>query len=439
MDLSLEMVEMRDEKSGSGMRSLDILASLPDGTRVAIENQYGEGDHDHLTRGLAYAVNLDCPILIVVAENHKPEFRAVADYLNRIAENDDDAIAVFLVRFGLLEAADGSRFPQIEIQAEPNEFRAQNQVRIDQAASSKQQQLSKYWDVILPALKDSPLFGRSRPTGKSTWIGERTPVTGLDWQLRVRAEQTQLLLYASHSSGEYNEQLLLQLEADRQAVEARFGEGLTWDIMEGAKDAKVFATAAGGYKTEALDPEPVRSNVERFHSAFADFLPGLADFADDLDLADEYEWDGQTYVFTLGEGEHRNWEDCRRFGFLSAGGSDWHVRTTRQLSSGDRVYVSIPKAGYVGVGVVLEAATPADEASVVVDNHEVPLSEIALSSDASEETIVTVRWETTVGVADAVWRDGMRANQNTVWRLQHPFTIEQLTEAFGTPAPEVER
>ena len=34
-------------------RSLDILVETEDGTRVAIENQYAETDHDHLTRALA--------------------------------------------------------------------------------------------------------------------------------------------------------------------------------------------------------------------------------------------------------------------------------------------------------------------------------------------------------------------------------------------------
>ena len=43
-----------------GGRALDVLAIDSDGERWAIENQYGVGDHDHLTRGLAYAVALDC-------------------------------------------------------------------------------------------------------------------------------------------------------------------------------------------------------------------------------------------------------------------------------------------------------------------------------------------------------------------------------------------
>jgi hypothetical protein len=37
-------------------RWIDIVAQGEDGSEFVIENQYGRGDHDHLTRGLAYAV-----------------------------------------------------------------------------------------------------------------------------------------------------------------------------------------------------------------------------------------------------------------------------------------------------------------------------------------------------------------------------------------------
>jgi hypothetical protein len=51
----------------TGGRSLDILAETGDGRRVAIENQYGVADHDHLTRGLAYAVATEAKALVVIA------------------------------------------------------------------------------------------------------------------------------------------------------------------------------------------------------------------------------------------------------------------------------------------------------------------------------------------------------------------------------------
>jgi len=105
-------------------RNLDILAQTPDGRNVAIENQYLEADHDHLTRGLAYAVGLHAQALVVIAERHRPEFVAVADYLNSAYEQmAEDGIAVFLVTL-TVEGVGEYLVPRFTVVARPNEWRA---------------------------------------------------------------------------------------------------------------------------------------------------------------------------------------------------------------------------------------------------------------------------------------------------------------------------
>lgn len=92
------MVDTEVQIPGTG-RALDILARVPSGELVAIENQFATADHDHLTRGLSYAVGLEATALVVVAESHLDEFRAVARYLNELAERSDAdrRIGVYLV------------------------------------------------------------------------------------------------------------------------------------------------------------------------------------------------------------------------------------------------------------------------------------------------------------------------------------------------------
>ena len=79
-------------------RSLDILASAFGGARVAIENQFGKADYDHLARGQAYAVDVDAVALVIVAEHHGPEFIAVAEDHNRMLRAaDGDGYAIYMV------------------------------------------------------------------------------------------------------------------------------------------------------------------------------------------------------------------------------------------------------------------------------------------------------------------------------------------------------
>lgn len=116
----LELVERERAVPGT-LRSLDLLARPPTGELVAIENQFGRTDHDHLSRGLAYAVGLEANDLVVVAEDHPPEFRAVAQYLNDVAERSEanSRIAVDLVQVGV-ERVEGFHIPRFTVLEAPN-------------------------------------------------------------------------------------------------------------------------------------------------------------------------------------------------------------------------------------------------------------------------------------------------------------------------------
>lgn len=111
-----------------GGRNLDILATDSEGRAVAIENQYGVVDHDHLTRGLAYAVGLqasDRPVsaLVVVAEDHRDEFVAVADYLNECASaRGEHGISVFLAQVVVTQIGESDPAVEFRSVAEPNDW-----------------------------------------------------------------------------------------------------------------------------------------------------------------------------------------------------------------------------------------------------------------------------------------------------------------------------
>jgi hypothetical protein len=105
-------------------RSLDVLTETAEGRLIAVENQYGQADHDHLTRGLAYAAGLNAAGLVLIAERHSSEFVAVADYLNRAAEAlgvEGGGIGVYLVDL-TVESLDGWFIPRFRLLSSPNFF-----------------------------------------------------------------------------------------------------------------------------------------------------------------------------------------------------------------------------------------------------------------------------------------------------------------------------
>ena len=150
------------------------------------------------------------------------------------------------------------------------------------------------------------------------------------------------------------------------------------------------------------------------------------------------EWNGEYYV-SFGEGPHRRWNDAKRYGFVSAGGGAWYVRTLRMLQRGSRVWVSVPGRGYVGVGEVVTSVERYDQFRVDVNGTLTPLTEVEVEApdvfdEAHGEHFVGVRWIKVVNLEDAVRERGFFGNQNTVAQPRSSkwhFTVERLKVLWG--------
>jgi hypothetical protein len=151
------------------------------------------------------------------------------------------------------------------------------------------------------------------------------------------------------------------------------------------------------------------------------------------------EWNGEFYA-NFGHGEDRNWEDARKYGFISAGGGDWYTRPLRLLAVGSRVWVNVPGRGYVGVGKILGPPARLSEFTVgdrpfldlrPTGRYMVPLGGTAAESS---EVFVPVQWLHTTALHDAVKERGFYGNQWTVTQSTQPkwkHTVGRLKAKWG--------
>lgn len=152
-------------------------------------------------------------------------------------------------------------------------------------------------------------------------------------------------------------------------------------------------------------------------------------------------WNGQDYYVNYGPADARDWEDARKYGFVSGGGGKWFSQTLSQLSQGARVFVNVPSFGYVGVGRVTNTMVPMSEFMVEYNGKEVPLTEASLKSQNlgkdnqsdpdKAEYMVRIEWLKTVPLDQAYREKGMYGNQNTVTKLRNKFTLDRLVKHFG--------
>ena len=152
-------------------------------------------------------------------------------------------------------------------------------------------------------------------------------------------------------------------------------------------------------------------------------------------------WNEQDWYVTFGEyTAGRNWDDARKYGFVSAGGGEWYSRTFKKLPEGARVFTYIPKTGYVGVGTVT-GPEPFDMATVLVDGEARALSSLPLvgtyvhpplpDDEDAAEYVVPVSWYQSRPRESAVWAKGMFASEHPACKLRNRFTLEQLATAFN--------
>ncbi len=98
---------------------LDIMATDAAGRTVAIENQYGNGDHRHLGQLLTYASGVGADVLIWLAESFSDAHLETLRWLN---ERTDDRCGVFGVRARFMRIGDSPAAPIFELAVGPSEW-----------------------------------------------------------------------------------------------------------------------------------------------------------------------------------------------------------------------------------------------------------------------------------------------------------------------------
>lgn len=149
------------------------------------------------------------------------------------------------------------------------------------------------------------------------------------------------------------------------------------------------------------------------------------------------EWAGDWFV-NVGEGGTRNWDDCVKYGFLSAGQGAVYSNALKRLDVGSTAYAYMAGLGYVGLGKVTQKALPIRD--FTIGKEKTSLLDMKLEAEHSgansdnlelSEWAVGIKWLNTFPKDQAQRFVGAFANQNVVCKLKQEKTLEFLREKFG--------
>lgn len=148
-----------------------------------------------------------------------------------------------------------------------------------------------------------------------------------------------------------------------------------------------------------------------------------------------FDFENGIYYVNVGEGTSRNWDDCRKFGFLAAGGDNpsWRKQISL-LVEGDIVVAYLTGRGYVGVGRVQHRAVPYSQflcSGVPLGAHDLVQPNISHDAAALEicDYIVSVDWIATVPREEAK-RISMKMGHYAPQRVRASLSDQPATIAF---------
>jgi hypothetical protein len=158
-----------------------------------------------------------------------------------------------------------------------------------------------------------------------------------------------------------------------------------------------------------------------------------------------FDFSRRTHFFNVGESDHRSWDDCRAYGFLSAGYGLKFANQVRQLHKKDVVAAYLSKYGYVGIGRVMAEAVPIRDfrignKSLVQMQKQLKVPKVCHDSDDLEkcEWVIGVKWLVQKNREDAIWKPGLFTTPMVRASLaKHPKTIRYIEREFGVKFDEI--
>lgn len=223
LGLDLEVVEK--EKS-VGKYNVDIFAKVVDDRRnVVIENQLESSDHDHLGKSLAYAAGVDADIIVWIAPSFNDEHVDALRWLNENSREGVDLFAIKLEVWRIGESDPAVRLNPIE---KPSEWKEKAKRSPKELTETKKLQ-EEFWTSFRDKIESEETNLRARKAYPQHWYNNPVGKTGFKLSFTINTVEDRI--YARFII-KNDPEIYWQLEKEREEIEAKFEDELSWDEPE---------------------------------------------------------------------------------------------------------------------------------------------------------------------------------------------------------------
>ena len=281
--LGLNLEATSTEAAVGGYR-LDILGR--DAGRdvlVAIENQLGQTDHNHLGQLLTYTAGHDAKVAIWIAGEFRDEHREALDMLNHRTDEDSEFYGVVVE---LWTIGDSPPAPHFRVVSAPNHWGKQQRRGKSEGESELSQRYYDFFKGLVDELGDGPDAPTPRSVSGRSALVFRTDYRGLHYGLVLASSgggQAKVELYIDCGDREANKERFDFLAESKDEIELVVGESLNWERLDHRRACRISASRAGSIRDDEKKLGEIRSwmidTLPKIKTAFA---PKLAEMVSDL-------------------------------------------------------------------------------------------------------------------------------------------------------------
>lgn len=240
--LGLSLTPLEKEKS-VGPFNVDILAEDANGRPVIIENQLERTDHDHLGKLLTYLSNLGAKVAIWISSDPRPEHVAAMDFLNEIVPQDTQ---FYLVKIQAFCIGQSEPAPLFTVVAGPSEERTAGGEVKKEFAEHDKRRYDFFERLLTLCNQKTSLFNSVSPVGYQNWVNSGAGKAGLMWTFVAMKKSARVEFFFCSPNAEVNRRRFEILSANKESIEASYGETLVWDFKDSRKQQYIRSLCSFG-------------------------------------------------------------------------------------------------------------------------------------------------------------------------------------------------
>jgi hypothetical protein len=230
-ELSLSSAE-REQSAGNF--SVDLVAEDESGNAVVIENQLEKSNHDHLGKLITYLTALEAKTAVWIVSDPRPEHVRAITWLN-----ESSAASFYLLKMEAVRIGDSEPAPLLTLIVGPSE-EGREVGETKQHLHERHKLRHRFWTELLEGAKQkADMHGDSSPS-TSSWLITDMGKRGLSFTYVIRKHDASVGISIDRrdrEAGDWNNVAFEKLFANKDAIEAAFGEPLDWQRRVEGKQA----------------------------------------------------------------------------------------------------------------------------------------------------------------------------------------------------------